>query len=142
MPGMEVGYDLNPEMRLWVSPSLIEANYILSLSRMELQEVIEQELEENPALEMEEKQVCPNMRRSDGRILLPQLLGDSEGRRARTMNRSRTIQSSCTLRRSAPSRSDSDEFDPMTLVASEQTLEQQILSDVSTLCQNGDLACR
>jgi RNA polymerase sigma-54 factor len=40
---------------------------------------------------------------------------------------------------SAPSRGDVDDFDPMTLVASELTLEQQILSDVSTLCVNGDL---
>src|SRR5699024_5064352 len=37
-------------------------------------------------------------------------------------------------------RDDGDEFDPMTLVASEQTLPEQILSDVATLCQNGDLS--
>jgi RNA polymerase sigma-54 factor len=31
--GMDAGMDLSAEMRTWVSPSLIEANYILSLSR-------------------------------------------------------------------------------------------------------------
>lgn len=56
---MEAGFDFSPEMRQWVSPSLIEANYILSLSQQELQAVIEQELLSNPALELEERSTCP-----------------------------------------------------------------------------------
>ena len=59
MARMEAGYDLNLEQRQWVSPSLIEANYILSLSRQELEAVINQELDSNPALEVSEEQVCP-----------------------------------------------------------------------------------
>ena len=56
---MEAGFDLSQEMRTWVSPSLIEANYILSLSRMDLQAVIAAEMEANPALEMDERPACP-----------------------------------------------------------------------------------
>lgn len=137
MPGMEVGYELNPELRLWVSPSLIEANYILSLSRMELQEVIEQELEENPALEMEEKQVCPICGGVMEGSYCPNCLvtQNDEDRQDEPFE---DFPEQLYIG-PPPSRNVSDDFDPMTLIASEQTLEQQILSDVSTLCENGDL---
>jgi RNA polymerase sigma-54 factor len=60
MTAMETRIDLGQEMRPWVSPSLIEANHILSLSRQELQEAIQIELFNNPALEMdEERDACP-----------------------------------------------------------------------------------
>ncbi len=137
MPGMEVGYELNPEMRLWVSPSLIEANYILSLSRMELQGVIEQELDENPALEMEDNQVCPICGAvMEGSYCPNCLITQKDDDRSEESFEDFPEQ---LYTAPPPSRGDSDDFDPMTLVASEQTLEQQILSDVSTLCQNGDL---
>ncbi len=50
---------LLPQQQLKVTPKQIAANYILQLSSAELQEVIDQELEENPALDLEEVQVCP-----------------------------------------------------------------------------------
>ncbi|MDE3112357.1 MAG: RNA polymerase factor sigma-54 [Chloroflexota bacterium] len=50
---------LLPQQQLKVTPKQIAANYILQLSSIELQEVIDQELEENPALDLEEVQVCP-----------------------------------------------------------------------------------
>jgi RNA polymerase sigma-54 factor len=56
---METGFDLSQEMRSWVSPSLIEANYILSLSRQELQQAVAAEMESNPALEIEDLLTCP-----------------------------------------------------------------------------------
>ncbi len=59
MAWMETGYEYSQEMRPWVSPSLIEANYILSLSQQELQQVIATEMEANPALELDERPTCP-----------------------------------------------------------------------------------
>ena len=50
---------LLPQQQLKVTPKQIAANYILQLSSMELQDVINQELEENPALDLEEVQKCP-----------------------------------------------------------------------------------
>lgn len=50
---------LLPQQQLKVTPKQIAANYILQLSSAELQEVIDQELEENPALDLEDVQVCP-----------------------------------------------------------------------------------
>ncbi len=136
MSRMDVGYEFSPDMKLWVSPSLIEANYILSLSRMELQEVIEQELNENPALEMEEHHVCPVCGGiMEGSVCSNCLLTQNEERNDEPFEDFPEQLYSPP----SPSRGDSDDFDPMTLVASEQTLEEQILSDVSTLCHNGDL---
>ncbi len=42
-----------------VTPKQIAANYILQLSSMALQDVINAELQDNPALDLEESQVCP-----------------------------------------------------------------------------------
>ena len=46
-------------MQAKVTPKQIAANYILQMSSVELQEAIAQELDENPALEMEELPSCP-----------------------------------------------------------------------------------
>src|SRR5699024_10843965 len=59
MAGMETGFEYSQEMRPWISPSLIEANYILSLSQQELQNVIQAEMAQNPALELEDRATCP-----------------------------------------------------------------------------------
>ena len=50
---------LLPQQQLKVTPKQIAANYILQLSSLELQDVINQELQENPALDLDEVQVCP-----------------------------------------------------------------------------------
>jgi RNA polymerase sigma-54 factor len=50
---------LLPQQQLKVTPKQIAANYILQLSSMELQDVINAELQDNPALDLEESQVCP-----------------------------------------------------------------------------------
>lgn len=137
MAGMDYSMDLSPEMRVWISPSLIEANYILSLSRLELQDVIRQELDANPALEMDEKHVCS----SCGGILegnfCPNCLVTQE-EKPQEESWEDFPEQMYTL--SPRTRDDSDEFDPMTLVANEKTVTEQILSDVSTLCHNGDMA--
>src|SRR5207302_9480187 len=49
---------LLPQQQLKVTPKQIDANYILQLSSLELQDVINQELQENPALDLDEIQVC------------------------------------------------------------------------------------
>jgi RNA polymerase sigma-54 factor len=137
MAGMEIGYDLSPEMRVWVSPSLIEANYILSLSRMELQEVIKQELDANPALEMDEKQTCPVCGGILEGTFCANCLVNQQSERYEESYEDYPDQ----LYTAGPRlRDNDDEFDPMTLVASELTLPEQILSDVSTMCHNGDFA--
>jgi RNA polymerase sigma-54 factor len=56
---LDLKQQLQPSMQVKVTPKQIAANYILQMSSMELQEAISQELDENPALEMEELATCP-----------------------------------------------------------------------------------
>ena len=56
---IELNQQLQPQMQAKVTPKQIAANYILQMSSVELQEAIAQELDENPALEMQELPTCP-----------------------------------------------------------------------------------
>ena len=56
---LDLRQQLQQTMQVKVTPKQIAANYILQMSSMELQEAISQELDENPALEMEELATCP-----------------------------------------------------------------------------------
>jgi RNA polymerase sigma-54 factor len=56
---IEINQQLQPTIQVKVTPKQIAANYILQMSSVELQEAIAQELDENPALEMQELPACP-----------------------------------------------------------------------------------
>jgi RNA polymerase sigma-54 factor len=128
-------------MRAWISPSLIEANYILSLSRMELQNVIRQELEANPALEMADKMICSLCGAVLEGSFCPNCMVDQdEDEYDRDDEESWEDYPEQMYTATNPSREDSDDFDPMTLIAQDITVPEQILRDVATLCQNGDLS--
>jgi len=140
MSNTRMAMDLTPEMRMWISPSLIEANYILSLSRMELQDVIKQELSENPALEMEETEICPVCGGVIENGFCPNcLINQREERQPDEREGSYEDNPEQLYTGVARERADGDDFDPMTLIASEATLPEQIISDVATMCHNGDL---
>src|SRR5204862_6452773 len=55
-PGMGMGMQqtMRPEMKLYLAPRMIQSMEILQLPIMALQERIQQELQENPVLEMRE----------------------------------------------------------------------------------------
>src|SRR5918911_5669966 len=61
MMDMELTTEQQQEQQITmrISPRLIAANHILELSSMELQEVMQQEVAENPALEVTECVNCP-----------------------------------------------------------------------------------
>ena len=56
---MELTQDATVQMGMRVSPRLVAASYILELSSQELQQAIAQEISENPAMELVEKETCP-----------------------------------------------------------------------------------
>jgi RNA polymerase sigma-54 factor len=58
--GLETSAYMGMEQRTWIFPRLIEANAVLMLSSQELQNLIDQELAANPALEVEDSYDCPN----------------------------------------------------------------------------------
>ncbi|MGN6360067.1 MAG: RNA polymerase factor sigma-54 [Thermomicrobiales bacterium] len=133
--GMDVGMDLSAEMRTWVSPSLIEANYILSLSRQELQDVIRDEMMANPALEMDDKEICPVCGGVIEGSYCPTCLINQQLDRPETNYEDHPE----VLAQQSPNGVAEDDFDPMTLIASEASLREQMLSDVGTLLDDEEL---
>jgi RNA polymerase sigma-54 factor len=128
MAWMEAGFEYGQEMRQWVSPSLIEANYILSLSQQELQTVIEAEMAQNPALELDERPTCPVCESVlEGRYCPvcranQQKETEIESLDSMDDNLEPPLATSST-------REEDPEFDPMTLVASSESVIDQIHAD-------------
>lgn len=132
---MVPGMDLTAEMRTWVSPSLIEANYILSLSRQELQEVIREEMQANPALEMADKAICPICGGViEGSFCPTCLVNQQLDHQEQSYEDYPEI-----LTQQSPNGIAEDDFDPMTLIATEQSLHDQIRSDVRTLLEGDEI---
>jgi RNA polymerase sigma-54 factor len=126
---MEASMDAVQEMRQWISPNLIEANYILSLSRQELDQIINQELVANPALEVDTETTCPVCGAvMDGAFCAVCMV-------SHTLDRERESYEDYPeqLYTTPMTRDDSDDFDPMSLVGSSVNLRDQIALDVATL---------
>lgn len=127
MAWMEQGFDASQEMRSWISPSLIEANHILSLSQQDLQALIEHEMAQNPALELENRATCP--------VCMSVLDGSWCATCQRTVEVKGKEESLDAMDEyevaSAPSApaDSSDEFDPMTIVASDVSPLEQLHTD-------------
>ena len=132
---MDAGMDMSAEMRAWVSPSLIEANYILSLSRQELQEVIREEMLANPALEMDDKEICPLCGGVVDGPFCPVCLTTQQQERQETSYEDHPE----ILTQQTANGIAEDDFDPLTLIASEASLPEQILSDVRTLLDDTEV---
>lgn len=105
-----------------VTPKQIAANYILQLSSMELQDAINQELEENPALDLDEVQVCPLCGNPlTGRICLS-CFGTGKLSGAQQYQDTEPLEGTSLMQRD----DDDDEFDPIVRAEAEQTLAEYL----------------
>lgn len=139
MSWMETGYEYSQEMRPWVSPSLIEANYILSLSQQELQQVIAAEMDANPALEMDERPTCPVCNSILDGSYCPTCLTKQTPVEATESLEAYDDYSDQTTTPVA-TRDDTGDFDPMALIASDAPVPAQILADARTLLDETEYA--
>ena len=111
-----------PQQQLKVTPKQIAANAILQLSSMELQEVINTELQENPALDLEESQVCPLCGEPlQGRICL-NCFGMANKPPRGDEPESEPLEGSSLMQRD----DDDEEFDPIVRAEAEQTLAEYL----------------
>ncbi len=133
---MEAGFEFSPEMRQWVSPSLIEANYILSLSQQELQAVIEQELLSNPALELEDRSTCP----ACGTALEGTWCPTCRAEPTQSIDHSGDLYDENETRVSSVASEADDDFDPLSIVASRTDPLDTILSDARILLEDHEHA--
>jgi len=117
-----------PAQQLKVTPKQIAANAILQLSSLELQDAINQELSENPALDLEEQQVCPLCGQPlPGRVCL-NCFGLAKAPRQNDPEME-PLEGSSLMQRD----DDGDEFDPVVRAESEQTLAEWLSWNVRVL---------
>ncbi len=128
----DMSMELNTSMR--VSPTLIAVNQILALSSMELQQLIKEEVEQNPALELNEKHTCPTCGEAthngfcphcEKRTVTPQSEADLSD-----FSGYRDYDPYIMGNGSTSSYNDDEEFDPITLVAAEAGVLERLQSDL------------
>lgn len=135
-----------------VSPTLIMVNQLLALSSIELQQVVGHELEENPALESVEGTMCPSCGAGTTGLYcpvcmqpvlpMPSPLGGTTDPAHKTAGSDNADDDydfeDYRPREPGAPRSDEDDFDPLTLVASETSMAEQLLSDLAVTLSPDD----
>src|SRR5947209_8959010 len=126
----EVDLKLLPQQQLKVTPKQIAANYILQLSSLELQDVINQELQENPALDLDEVQVCPLC----GQPLAGRVCLNCFGIGNRPYEKTDDVETEPLEGTSLTQRDEEeDELDPIVRAEAEQTLAEYLSWNVRVL---------
>lgn len=132
---LELTQDISQVQTVKVSPRLVAANYILELSSLELQQAINEELRENPALELVEVPTCPVCGTELQGSICPHCVQRQKGEelpvRSVDVGPEDYVPSF-----QGPS---DEEFDPITQVASEETLAERLLRELGTLLPREDL---
>jgi len=118
-----------------VSARLVAANYILELSSMELQQAISTELNDNPALELIDVPTCPVCGTELQGSICPRCLQRQKGDVLPTM----PTEGGYEEQSHQPVGATDEEFDPLTLVAAEETLAERLLSDLGSLLDAEDM---
>src|ERR687884_1558463 len=136
---LDLGTEFTPSQTLKVSPRLVAANYILELSSQELQQQIATELNENPALELVEVPTCRVCGTEMQGSICPRCIQrQKSGSAALTEQRANYAYDDPAER--ANRAGDDEEFDPLTRVASEQTLAEKLLMEMGAILPEEDMS--
>lgn len=130
---LELNQQLQPVMQVKVTPKQIAANYILQMSSVELQEAIAQELDENPALEMQELPTCPICGNPVVGNYCTECMprkGDADGDESRLSADDLGGDGQTRLR------DEEDEFDPIARAEADFTLEDHLTWNLHALLPN------
>jgi len=136
---LDLGQEYSPNQTLKVSPRLVAANYILELSSQELQQQIATELNENPALELVEIPTCRVCGTELQGSICPRCIQRQKGSSSSTYSAEASsygYDDGNEARNRAP---DDEDFDPLTRVASEQTLAEKLLMDMGAALPEEDM---
>jgi len=133
---MELNQETAQILATRVSPRLIAANHILELSSQELHEAIEIERDENPALDLVDMVPCPTCGQP--------IEGDACPRCARKQQEEPksvdpTEQYLENIAWNTPTVTRDEEFDPLTMVAAQVTLQEKLLSDLGAMLPAEDM---
>jgi RNA polymerase sigma-54 factor len=136
---LDLGQEFTPSQTLKVSPRLVAANYILELSSQELQQQIANELSENPALELVEMPTCRVCGTELQGSICPRCIQRQKGASAPsylTEPHGYAADDGSDRGNRAP---DDEDFDPLTRVASEQTLGEKLLMEMGAALPDEDM---
>lgn len=132
-----------PEQSMKVSPTLIMVNQLLALSSLELQHAVLNELEDNPALESVESTTCTSCGAGTTGRYCPVCMQPVHPSNALETLRAQTVDYGTGSNsddyddtedfrpREAKTVLGEEEFDPLTLVATESSMTDQLLSDLA-----------
>jgi RNA polymerase sigma-54 factor len=132
---LELTQDASAVQSLKVSPRLVAANYILELSSLELQQAISEELHENPALELIEVPTCAVCGTELQGSVCPRCVQRQKSDDVTPRGAEPNYEEHIPQYQSGAE----DEFDPLTQVASEETLAERLLSELGTLLDEEDM---
>ena len=134
---LEFSQDLGAQQAMKVSPRLVAASYILELSSQELQHQIATELSENPALELVDVPTCQVCGSELQGSICPWCIQRQKGEE---MSRPDSAADQYDdLSTSSPDQGPDDDFDPLTQVASEETLAERLLLELGAILEERDL---
>ncbi|MCC6179631.1 MAG: RNA polymerase factor sigma-54 [Chloroflexi bacterium] len=137
---LDLSPDLGTSQTLKVSPRLVAASYILELSSQELQQQISTELNDNPALELVDVPTCQVCGSELQGTICPWCIQRQQNEVAPKEDRD-DLSISMYDDPPPPSshRLGDEEFDPLTQVASEETLAEKLLSDLGAILDDRDM---
>lgn len=138
---MEMSQDTSQIIATRVSPRLIAANHILEMSSQTLQDAISHELDANPALDMLDIVPCPTCGQPLEGSGCPRCArkpqetsGDDD---ARAVDPTEQYLDNLAWNTTTVSRD--EEFDPLTLVAAQVTLQEKLLGDLGAMVNDHDM---
>jgi RNA polymerase sigma-54 factor len=129
---MDLVQQESQDMRQTVSPRMVQASSILAMSSQALQQAISAEAQDNPALEVDEVSVCPRCGdKLEGAVCIT--CGEGTAERDPT---EQFLQDEAT--RDVP-QNDDEEFDPLTVVATELSLGERLIQDLGSMLDSADM---
>jgi RNA polymerase sigma-54 factor len=141
-----------PEQSVRVSPTLIMVNQLLALSSLELQQMVRAEMEDNPALESVESTACISCGAGTTGLYCPVCMQLVAPAAPADKSASRDVNDNpgsgdtygdydfedYRPRQPRGISLDDDEFDPLSIVASEAGMTEQLLSDMAVTLPEDD----
>lgn len=140
---MDISIDMGFEQSARVSPTLIAVNHVLALSSQELQHLIKQEAEENPAFDITEHltcTICGDVLKNGVCLNCVRNNATSPGATNQTDDfgyGTSTYRDDDVDNSYSPMLED-DEFDPVSLVAAEPTMRERLMLDLRSALEEAD----
>jgi len=132
-------YQAAAQAQLQTPAWLIEANQVLALSSTELQSLVQKELEENPALELDERTICPACGRAFQGSCCPHCLSLVPSSLPQAESTLGLDDTSSWLSDTERGGFEDEEFDPTLLLASRMSLGDQLRLALRTQLPEADI---